>query len=79
MASILNRGGLALALITLIIVGSSFRTISVADARRPYNRVRILASDCNSPRQGKVAGYGVATDVEVVDHRDLEYQVSHHL
>ncbi|KAJ0866184.1 hypothetical protein HanRHA438_Chr12g0548811 [Helianthus annuus] len=79
MASILNRGGLALALITLIIVGSSFRTISVADARRPYNHVRILASDCNSPRQGEVAGYGVATDVEVVDHRDPEQQVIHHL
>ncbi|KAD2804539.1 hypothetical protein E3N88_37916 [Mikania micrantha] len=57
MVSILRRGGLALALIILVVISSSFRTISVADARSPYNRVRQLA-DCNSPIQGEVAGCG---------------------
>ncbi|KAK1416410.1 hypothetical protein QVD17_32201 [Tagetes erecta] len=58
MASILKRQGLALTLITLIVISSSFRTISVAEARSPYNRVRQLATDCNSPKQGDVAGCG---------------------
>ncbi|PWA48058.1 hypothetical protein CTI12_AA492670 [Artemisia annua] len=58
MASILKRGGLALFLILLIVVSSSFETLKVAEARRPFNRVRQLATNCDSPRQGEIAGCG---------------------
>nr|GEX22204.1 hypothetical protein [Tanacetum cinerariifolium] len=59
MASILKRGGIALLLIFLIVVSPSFETLKVAEARRPFNRVRQLATNCNSPRQGEIAGCGV--------------------
>ncbi|KAK9063881.1 hypothetical protein SSX86_017753 [Deinandra increscens subsp. villosa] len=58
MASIIKGGRLALALIVLIAISSTFRTISVAEARSPYNRVRQLATDCNSAKQGDIAGCG---------------------
>ncbi|KAI7737131.1 hypothetical protein M8C21_026799 [Ambrosia artemisiifolia] len=75
MASILNTRGLALALIALIIVGSSFPTI---DARRPYNRVRQLATNYNSPRHGQIAA-GCSGGGDGVDHQDQEHQVVHHM
>ncbi|KAI7732875.1 hypothetical protein M8C21_015353 [Ambrosia artemisiifolia] len=57
MASVVKQG-LALALIMLIVITSSFENISVVDARSPYIRARHLATDCNSPKQGDVAGCG---------------------
>ncbi|KAI3778561.1 hypothetical protein L2E82_07939 [Cichorium intybus] len=56
MASILKGGGLVFALIILIVISSSSHTI--AATRSPYNRVRVLATDCNSPKQGDMAGCG---------------------
>ncbi|KAK1416412.1 hypothetical protein QVD17_32203 [Tagetes erecta] len=55
MASIL-RGGLAFALILLIIVSTTFQTISVAEAR--HNHVRKLASDCPIQQDGGGCGGG---------------------
>ncbi|KAI3735943.1 hypothetical protein L6452_15470 [Arctium lappa] len=57
MASI-SKQGLALALIIVIVITSSSHTVTTADARSPYNRVRKLATDCNSPKQGEIAGCG---------------------
>ncbi|KAL4592342.1 hypothetical protein LXL04_005333 [Taraxacum kok-saghyz] len=52
MASIIRLGGrLFLALFILII-------ITTANARNPYNHVRQLATDCNSPIQSDIPGCG---------------------
>ncbi|KAF5771567.1 hypothetical protein HanXRQr2_Chr13g0566461 [Helianthus annuus] len=58
MASILKERRLATALIILIVAIATFHTISMVDARTPYNHARQLATDCNSPKQGEVAGCG---------------------
>ncbi|KVH87432.1 uncharacterized protein LOC112503632 [Cynara cardunculus var. scolymus] len=57
MASI-SKPGLALALIVIIVVSSSSYTVTTVDARSPYNRVRKLATDCDSPIQGEIPGCG---------------------
>ncbi|PWA98046.1 hypothetical protein CTI12_AA023840 [Artemisia annua] len=56
MASILNRGGLAFALIVLIVVSSSIKTTTVADARNPHSLARQLARDCDHPGQSDIPG-----------------------
>ncbi|PWA75451.1 hypothetical protein CTI12_AA243710 [Artemisia annua] len=58
MASILKGCAVALALIFLIVVSSSFEAVTMAEARIPYKQARQLATDCNSPRQGEIAGCG---------------------
>ncbi|KAJ9550418.1 hypothetical protein OSB04_014463 [Centaurea solstitialis] len=57
MASI-SKVGLVLVLMIIIVVSSSLHTVVTADARSPHNRVRKLATNCNSPRQGEIAGCG---------------------
>ncbi|KAJ9550481.1 hypothetical protein OSB04_014526 [Centaurea solstitialis] len=57
MASI-SKPSLALALMIIIVLSSSSHTITTADARSPYNHVRILATNCDPIRQVETPGCG---------------------
>ncbi|KAJ0433984.1 hypothetical protein HanRHA438_Chr17g0817281 [Helianthus annuus] len=53
MASTLKQGGLALAIIVIIVAASTFDTTSAAEATISYNHARQLATDCNSDSTGQ--------------------------
>ncbi|KAJ0433992.1 hypothetical protein HanIR_Chr17g0876331 [Helianthus annuus] len=60
MASTLKQGGLALAIIVIIVAASTFDNTSAAEATISYSHARQLATDCNSDsvEQTEIEGCG---------------------